>query len=378
MTRILLDPEIFILQEFGGISRYYTEIYSALDCEPQVQIICPILYTNNIHFKESSLFKKKHQTPLQFLMRNLKFSREFLSRKLRKRSKKRSKEQTISLLKKQDFEVYIPTYYDPYFLAYIQDKPYILTVYDMIHELYPHYFLDDQYTVPHKKLLIEKAAKVIAISESTKRDILKVYPHISPEKIEIVYLAHTIKTTSKTEINVPENYILFVGNRSAYKNFTFFLKAISGILKEKKDLFLLCAGGNTFNTDEIQLIDSLELTNQVIQRKFQDAELPAYYKKANCFVFPSEYEGFGIPVLEAMACSCPVVLANHSSFPEVAGEAGVYFELSNATDLKDKVKNLLDNIEIRKMYIQKGLEQAAKFNWKKTTDECLKIYQSVS
>lgn len=377
MTRILLDPEIFILQEFGGISRYYTEIYSALEETPHVQITCPVVYTNNIHFKESSLFKKSHQTPLQFFMRNFSFSREFLSRKLRKRSKKKSKEKTISLLESQEFDVYIPTYYDPYFLTHIKDKPYVLTVYDMIHELYPHYFLDDKYTVPHKKLLIENAAKIIAISESTKRDILKVYPDISPKKIEIVYLAHTIKTTSQIKISVPENYILFVGNRAAYKNFTFFLNAISELLKERKDLFLLCAGGNSFNIEEVKLIDSLGLTDQVIQHKFKDAELPAYYKKAICFVFPSEYEGFGIPVLEAMACSCPVVLANHSSFPEVAGEAGVYFELSNSIDLKNKVQSLLDNAEIRKMYIQKGLEQAAKFNWKKTTDECLKIYQSV-
>ncbi|WP_200890806.1 glycosyltransferase family 4 protein [Pedobacter lusitanus] len=247
----------------------------------------------------------------------------------------------------------------------------------MIHELYPHYFTNDKTTVPNKKILLEKATKIIAISESTKRDILKIYPHIPAEKIDIVYLAHTVNTGIQTKVDTPENYILFVGNRAAYKNFIFFLKAMLPVLKDRKDLYILCAGGNAFNEEETHLIQESGVRDQLIQRNFKDSELADYYKKALCFVFPSEYEGFGIPVLEAMACGCPVVLTNHSSFPEVAGDAGIYFELNNSTDLKEKIMRLLDHIEIREEYKLKGIAQADKFNWKKTTDECLKVYQTV-
>ncbi|MGY0039758.1 glycosyltransferase [Pedobacter sp. NJ-S-72] len=160
---------------------------------------------------------------------------------------------------------------------------------------------------------------------------MRIYPNIPAEKIDIVYLAHTIKTEVQTEVQTPENYILFIGNRTVYKNFIFFLKAVVPILKNRKDLFILCAGGNDFNEEETQLISESGVGDQLIQRNFKDSELADYYKKALCFVFPSEYEGFGIPVLEAMACGCPVVLTNHSSFPEVAGDAGIY--TSNSTIL---------------------------------------------
>jgi len=373
MTRILLDPEIFIIQEFGGISRYYTELYSAFENNSETKITCPILYTDNIHFKESPLFEYSYQKRNSFLIKCSELVRSYLPRKL----KKKSKAETISLLKKQEFDVFIPTYYDPYFLPYLENKPFVLTVYDMIHELYPHYFTNDKTTVPNKKILIESAAKIIAISESTKRDILRIYPSIPAQKIDIVYLAHTIKMDAQTEIQTPENYILFVGNRTVYKNFIFFLKAALPILRNRKDLFILCAGGNSFNEEEIQLINESGVRDQLIQRNFKDSELADYYKKALCFVFPSEYEGFGIPVLEAMACGCPVILANHSSFPEVAGDAGIYFKLNHAADLKEKLILLLDNPDIRNDYKLKGLTQASKFNWKKTTDECLKVYQTI-
>jgi len=94
------------------------------------------------------------------------------------------------------------------------------------------------------------------------------------------------------------------------------------------------------------------------------------------FIFPSEYEGFGIPVLESMACGCPVVLANHSSFPEVAGDAGVYFELNNEVDLKNKVVSLIENETYRNQMITKGYIQSKKFSWEKTAQECKELFKS--
>ena len=373
MIKILLDPKIFNLQKFGGISRYYTEIYTAFINDDEVDIRCPLFYTDNIHFKGSLLFKDSFQIKMRFFIRWNKIFRKFLPKKLIRKTER----ETLRLLNKQEADLFIPTYYDPYFMSDIKNTPFVITVYDMINELYPQYFTNDKTTVPNKKLLIESATKIIAISQSTKRDILNIYPHIAAEKIEVVYLAHTITTNALVPIDVPKEYILFVGNRTLYKNFIFFLKSAAQILKDKPTLYIFCAGGNEFTEEEKILIDQLALADRVVQKNFKDNELENYYKHAKCFVFPSEYEGFGIPVLEAMACGCPVVLANHSSFPEVAGEAGIYFDLTNESDLREKITSLLNDKKKRQDYSKRGLEQAAKFTWQKTAEESLKVYQSV-
>jgi len=368
--RILLDPQTYNEQKFGGISRYYTELFLELNKIDGVKVECPIVYSDNLHLREAALFRGFKNVIFESALLP-----KFLRKKILKKTKRRNTKNTIKALKTGDFDIFIPTYYSPYFLEHLGNKPFVLTVYDMIHEIFPQYFIRDLYTVKHKKLLMEKATKIIAISESTKQDILRIYPHIDASKIEVVYLSHSIKPAAIAKLALPKNYILFVGNRSIYKNFIFFLNAVAPILKANTDLFVVCAGGNKFNAEELQLIKQLNVSNQLIQQNFEDYELAAYYSSAKCFVFASEYEGFGIPVLESMACGCPVVLANHSSFPEVAGDAGVYFELHNEADLKDKVLSLIENDELRDEYVQKSLEQVKKFSWHRTAKECLKVYQ---
>ena len=146
------------------------------------------------------------------------------------------------------------------------------------------------------------------------------------------------------------------------------------LLKEDSSLFLVCAGGGKLKEEEKKLILNLGLKNQIIHRDFDENELGVFYKKAMCFVFPSIYEGFGIPVLESMACGCPIVLGNHSSFLEVAGEAGVFFDLNNSQDLKNKIESLVTNESLRKEFSLKGLKQVKKFNWEKAAQECLRVY----
>ncbi len=311
------------------------------------------------------------QNRYSFFINNSKIFRGLRGKKLKRKEPKL----LVRKLLKQDFDLFIPTYYDIKFLEYLGDKPFVLTVYDMIHELFQEYFQTDKLTALYKKLLMEQATRIIAISESTKNDILKFYPHIPASKIDVVYLSYTLKEEMNNNLSLPKRYILFIGNRSFYKNFVFFFKSIAPLLSQSSDLYLVCAGGNEFTEEERQLINQLELGEKVIQQNFADADLGFYYRNAQCFVFPSQYEGFGIPVLESMACSCPVVLSSHSSFPEVAGNAGVYFEQENAKDLQDKVAMLLNDEIVRQAYIAKGLEQAKNFTWEKTAKECLAVYQ---
>jgi glycosyltransferase involved in cell wall biosynthesis len=368
--RVLLDPQTYNEQKFGGISRYYTELYLELNKVNGVNVESPIAYSDNLHLKEAGLFQGWKNT-----LAESSICPKFLSKKILKKGKRKNIKNTIKAINEGNFDIFIPTYYTPYFLEHLNGKPYVLTVYDMIHEIFPQYFTKDLFTVKNKKLLMEEATKIIAISESTKQDIIKIYPHIDVAKIEVVYLSHSIKANEKARVSLPKKYILFVGNRSIYKNFIFFLNSVTPLLKADADLFIVAAGGNKFNAEELQLIKDLKLSGQIVQQNFEDNELATYYSNAKCFVFASEYEGFGIPVLESMACGCPVVLANHSSFPEVAGDAGVYFELHNEEDLKNKVADLLENESLRTQYVQKGLEQVKHFSWQRTASDCLKVYQ---
>ena len=371
--KLLLDPQTYNMQQFGGISRYHTEVLVELQKIPGIEIECPIVYSDNLHLKEYGLFEnfRNRVTDAALLPK-------FLKKKLVKKFRKKNIKLTKKALAKQDFDVFVSTYYDPYFLENLGEKPFVLTLHDMIHDIFPQYFARDKYTVARKKLLLEKATRVICVSENTKKDILKFYPHIDASKLDVVYLSQSIDTQSKVDVALPQKYILFVGNRTIYKNFNFFIKAVAPLLKAEPDLFVVCAGGNGFENNEKELIQSLGIEKQIIQRNFEDNELAAYYSNAKCFVFPSEYEGFGIPVLEAMACGCPVVLANHSSFPEVAGDAGVFFELNNAEDLKSKVSGLLENENLRQEFMKKGLERAANFSWKKTAQGCLETYNKAA
>jgi glycosyltransferase involved in cell wall biosynthesis len=368
--KLLLDPQIFNNQKYGGISRYYTEIFVALKEKNYTDIEVPLIYTNNIYFTESKLINS-YQKRYAFLL-NL-ISKVGIS--IRKKTRKANLKSAIKALKKQDFDLFIPTYYDTYFLDYIGSKPFVLTVYDMIHELFPQIIPEDLKLVNNKLLLMEKATKIIAVSNNTKNDILKIYPHIQESKIEVVYHGNSIVVNEDIKIDLPSKYILFVGPRFVYKNFKYLVEDIQGLLKNDSSLYLVCAGGGKFSKTEKKYFADLKLSKQIIQIDFKENELGLIYKKAICFVFPSIYEGFGIPVLESMSCGCPVILGRHSSFPEVAGDAGVYFDLNSSGDLAKKIDLLINNSTLRNEYSLKGLIQIKKFNWQTASQECLDVYK---
>lgn len=366
--KILLDPQIFINQRYGGISRYYTEVFTKL--KTNNDILFPAYSVINVYFNESKL--------LTFRQKSYSFYIRILSKlKIRNIENTNTRNSIFfkNIVSKQRFDLFVPTYYDANFINYIGSKPFVLTVYDMIHELFPEFFLNDKMVVSNKKYLIEKATRIIAVSENTKKDIINIYPHIDSSKIDVVYHGCSIKVNKLKSNSLPENYILFVGTRSNYKNFIFLVHSITSLLINDKNLHLICAGGGDFNSKERELILELGLENQIIQKHFNEEELGSFYSLAKCFVFPSMYEGFGIPVLESMSCGCPVLLGKHSSFLEVAGDAGVYFDIDSSPDLKDKILSIIENESLRNEFSLKGLEQVKKFSWEKATSECLAVYK---
>ncbi|MEI8389690.1 MAG: glycosyltransferase family 1 protein [bacterium] len=370
--KILYDPQIFNLQIFGGISLYYKKLLEEFYKETDINFKLPLIYSDNKYLKN-----------LQFINafslngRNIPFKKQSI-----KLLNAINRNKTIKELIDQDFDIYHPTYFDDYFLNYIKNKPYILTVHDMTNEVLPEYFVFDKKadeTIKIKNRLIEKANRIIAISENTKNDIIK-FCEIDEDKIDVIYHGLPFESLEKQmkKYDLPERYILFVGQRSKYKNFINYLLSISNILNEDESLYLVSAGGNPFTEEEKDLIDSLKLTNKIIYKPIDKEEsLITFYKNALCFVFPSLYEGFGFPILEAFQCDCPLLSSNTSSFPEIAQNAAIYIDPYSNESMEEGTKKLIYNETLRQELIIRGREQLKRFSWKETAELTKQSYIKV-
>jgi glycosyltransferase involved in cell wall biosynthesis len=284
-------------------------------------------------------------------------------------------------------DIFHPTYFGDYFLDALQRQktPFVLTVHDMIHEKFGHgkqsFFSLDKKVVENKRKLAQLASAIVVVSENTRNDLLRHMPELNPEKIHTVYHGsslHRNQAGSKNQLILPERYLLFVGQRGAYKNFNWMLKELAPLIHTYSDLYLVCVGGFGINQTEKTLIQNLNLSNKVVHAKVHtDEELAELYARAQCFIFPSSYEGFGIPVLEAFACSCPVLLNASSSLPEVGSDAALYFQDGNGDDLRSLTEMILNNKELSKLLIINGLNRLKSFSWQNTVLQHEAIYKQV-
>jgi glycosyltransferase involved in cell wall biosynthesis len=154
---------------------------------------------------------------------------------------------------------------------------------------------------------------------------------------------------------------------------------LASLLRSEKDLELVCVGGSAFDKMETAQLKRLGIDHKVQYWTVgSDAELSKVYSRAACFVFPSQYEGFGIPVLEAFACGCPVVLNRASSLPEVGGEAASYFEENDPKSLEEEVRRVLEDADFRERMIELGRERAKTFTWTQSVAKHLAVYQSIA
>jgi glycosyltransferase involved in cell wall biosynthesis len=248
----------------------------------------------------------------------------------------------------------------------------------MVHELYPDQFHPLDFSAKNKRIVTSRANRIIAISESTKRDLIRLYD-LSPEKIDVIPLASGLSPEfqQRPSLPLPERYFLYVGKRNTYKNFFFLLQAVKVLFKTDTKCFLVCAGGGTFTKQEIREIERLHLSDRIIQIHADDALLAYLYSKAQAFVYPSLYEGFGIPVLEAFACGCPVIVSNRSSLPEVGGDAARYFDPENPASLVSALSEVLNKNDTADHMREKGLERVKLFSWNDTAQKTLETYKKV-
>ena len=243
-----------------------------------------------------------------------------------------------------------------------------------------------------------RSKKIITVSNFTKNDLIKQFK-VKSEKIVVTYegvanlakgrdslfIAKLNSQETLEKYHIPQNFLLYVGNAYPHKNLHFLLDVFSILHKKRSDLCLVLVGKNDYFYSKIReyaqrlnLWQPNNLNNSVIFPGYvPDAQLEIMYQEARLYIFPSLYEGFGLPPLEAMARSCPVLSSDRSSLPEVLGEAALYFNPENIDDVLMKINLLLSDDVLRQDLIDQGIKQAKKYNWWECANETLAVYKKV-
>lgn len=375
--RVLFDYQAFEMQHFGGVSRSYAELISHLQDEGvsckvglkesdnayiELHGLKPLHYTHNKYFKGKKWFKGQ-RTLTRRIMRVTGHENDGLTI---------NQEYCVKLLKQKQFNIFEPTFFDPYFLPYLNGKPFVLTVHDMIPEL-----LDiDKHQAELKQIVCPLATHIHVPSQNTKDDLIRIMD-IPSEKITVIpHGAPEIPPQRKPLFNFP--YLLYVGARWSYKNFEPFITEYSHVVSQYPELHVVCTG-NSFSDEEIALLSKLKIQEQVISiPHVSDEQLQSLYQHSVAFIYPSAYEGFGIPILEAFVNKCPVLLNNASCFPEIGDDAAIYFDINQKGDLAEHIIELLHySEEDRQHIINKGAKRAKCFSWEESAHKLMQVYETI-
>ena len=362
MKKILYDNQMFTFQRFGGVTRYFADLLYNLPSNEFVgelpMVFCENHYVTNTYGRE---------------YRTLSFPENYRIR--RRIYQIANRVATLHALRTGGYDIFHPTYYSPYFLPFVKSRKraFVLTIHDMTFERFPQDVLIYDRTIPHKKKLIKEADHIIAVSENTKRDIVELLG-TDPSKISVVHHGFLPGGTAAPQLF--DRYILYVGERKGYKNFFPWLSAIRGLLVLDPTLKIVCTG-SSFSTAEKEMLQKWGVANSIVHIAANDAEMASLYRHALCFVFPSLYEGFGIPILEAFSNNCPVCLSNASCFPEVAGDAAMYFEPQNAQSMYDTLKEVISSASLREELRTRGAERIKEFSLQKMVRQTCDVYRKV-
>lgn len=386
MINILYDFQAFTMQSHGGVSRCFVELIKHFSNNIKYQIA--IKESDNIYLKNE--FPEMELSPISYsyddFLKNVNIKGKHLLYEIYNKyflhnnsSYNINKLESIKLLKSKQYDIFHPTYFDDYFLPYLKGKPFILTIHDMTPELFPQYFSKYDYQIRKKKILANKAAHIIAVSETTKNDIVNLL-HIDKAKISVIYHGYSALKSSNVISSriIKEKYILFVGARNGYKNFKLFIKDISIFLRKHNEYKLVCTG-KSFNSEEKKLLNTYKIEMQVIQIFADDNTMSNLYRNAECFIYPSLYEGFGLPILEAYAECCPVLLNYKSCFPEIAKDAAVFFNMDqNTSNLNQVLEEFIFGNSIDKnSLLNKQTNRLQQFKWDKSAQQLENIYKSI-
>lgn len=254
----------------------------------------------------------------------------------------------------------------------------ILTVYDMIHEIFPTNFGNKDNISFLKKSAVQLADHIICISDNTKKDLINILD-VECSKISVVHLGFTLtESKNSTNLSLPRPYLLYVGSRRSYKNFHRFFSAYASSDQLSKHFDVVCFGGGNFDLQELDFFNSLKISSDKIhQLSGDDAVLSQLYQGAVVFVYPSLYEGFGLPPLEAMSYGCAVACSGTSSIPEVVGKAAIMFDPSDQDSIRSALEKVCFDTALREMLVKLGFERIKNFSWRKCAIETHNVYKKI-
>ena len=364
--RIAFDQQIFLLQEFGGISRYVCRLCEALMTSVAVdaRIFAPFHYNGHLDATPKALITGRRVPQVRKTFRLVSALSKHLSR--------------LAITGFRP-DIIHETYYSPE--AYAPDGARrIITVYDMVSERFPVEFGGSEFS-DIKKTAVSRADHVLCISECTRRDLIEIFG-VAADRTSMVYLGYDdlvpLADAGTRSQNVARPYLLYVGSRGGYKNFAALVQAFATSFYLRRGFSLICFGGGAFIPDELALFQRMQLSEPHVRQISGDDEmLASLYTNAAVFVYPSLYEGFGIPPLEAMSLGCPVICSNTSSIPEVVGDAGEYFDPNDIESMQVAIEAVLQSTSRRKELVAKGHARRSLFSWQRCASETLSAYRSV-
>lgn len=347
---ITYDNIIYSLQKSGGVSVYWSELSNRLAIEENITIDF-YEYPNKNTLRSKGIFTIRESLIPPIIARYLPF---------------------IKKLPKEG--IFHSSYY-----RFTRQKNIInvTTVHDFTYEklfsgLKKHIHKNQKYAA------LKKADGIICVSENTRKDMLEYYPELSKKNIKVIYngVSNSFYPISSKETKFYDfystirnkEYILYVGGRSHYKNFPICIDVINN----QHNLNLIFIGGGPISTHEKHLLDQINGRFLHIESPNSD-ELNILYNNAFCLLYPSSYEGFGIPIIEAMKSGCPVVALNRSSIPEISGNSALLTEEANYKLFIDKIELLRDPL-LRKNITNKGFENSQRFSWDLCFHETMKFY----
>lgn len=362
---VIYDHQIFAYQRFGGVSRYFIELASRIPTLSSfsTRIVAPL------HVNE---YLRNSPTPKFASLRPLSF-----------RGGMRVRGAVNRVASRLIMEALRPavvhwTYFNPVRLP--GKSLAVVTVYDMIHELFADQFSADDPTSANKRRSVQRADHVICISQNTKTDLMRLFG-VPDNKISITHMGFSSAfrlsnpASSPVEPVTTRPYLLYVGQRGGYKAFADAVRAYASSSRLSEAFDFLAFGGPNFHPAEHALFDSLKLREGSVRRAIgNDDDLAKAYRNAQAFVYPSRYEGFGIPPLEAMGCGCPVVCANTSSLPEVVGDAAILFDPWDRDSLREALESVCFDGQRRAALIEAGIARSSRFSWDRCARETAALY----
>ena len=400
----------------AGIFRYTESLLEKISLYPEIefQLTCYTNFYNSV-FSKQYLANEKIEwsdkfidayygqtTPVELYAKTLNNIHQNESRDIFNKAKRKSQTIFLNFLESlsqastinEHFDIYHSFFHQLPAKSKIRTKARIITIYDMIPLLMPQYFnkgFENIFLKILKSIDINQDW-VFAISESTKKDFCDfskmpeervfVTPLASSEKFYQELDTATIEATCQRYKIPSGKYILGLSTLEPRKNNVTLINCFYKLMLENAitDTYLVLVGSNGWLFDDIfrtaakqpQLLDKIIFTGYI-----QDSDLSAIYSGASCFVYPSFYEGFGLPPLEAMQCGVPVISSNTSSLPEVVGDAGILIDPKDKDQLCQAMLNILTDESLRENLKQKGLERAKQFSWKKCADQTVEIYKKI-